>query len=204
MTHVNKACTHSCVYDVEHVGSVSHQSVRYPDVHSGARQSARPIVYHLKQQRRGSRYTQSSCFHYLYFRYHHDHNDMELFEKDTLEPLYLAILFFINWKHSGKSTLTHTAGSWRWYLIQKCRNTWKVKLRGWKLHSKSSSLTKREESTEFPYTNEDGVTTLWTFNKKVYFWWLCEIIGCTWLFMIVDVTSVVVLNISVGILMHRW
>ena len=40
--------------------------------------------------------------------------------------------------------------------------TWKVTLRGWKLHSMSSSWTKREASMEFPYTKELGVTTLQT------------------------------------------
>lgn len=71
-----KACTHLCVYDVEHVGSISHQSVGYPYVHNGARQSAWPIVYHLKQQHWGNGYMQMSGFDYLYFRYHQDSNDM--------------------------------------------------------------------------------------------------------------------------------
>lgn len=38
--------------------------------------------------------------------------------------------------------------------------TWKVRFNGWKLHSLSSSWTKREESMEFPYMKELGVTTL--------------------------------------------
>lgn len=39
-------------------------------------------------------------------------------------------------------------------------STWKVRLRGWKLHFMSSSWTNREASMEFPYVKELGVTTL--------------------------------------------
>lgn len=71
----HKGYAYLCVYDVKHVSPVSCQSVRYPYVHSGARQSAWPIVYHLKQQNQKRGCMQKSSFYNLYLTYHHAHHN---------------------------------------------------------------------------------------------------------------------------------
>lgn len=45
---VPSAVGHLCFNDVEHVSSIASQPVGYPDVHSGARQPAGPVVYCLE------------------------------------------------------------------------------------------------------------------------------------------------------------
>lgn len=119
---------HLCFNDVEHVSSIANQPVGYPDIHSGAKKPAGPLIYGLETHQK-KRETDGVS--------------------ENIE----------NHQNNKKS-----------YKIWD-GTTWKVRLRGWKLHSMSSSWTKRAASMEFPYTNELGVTTLqpqWSGHTKNY------------------------------------
>lgn len=39
---------HLCFSDVEHVSSIANQPVGYPDIHSGAKKPAGPLIYGLE------------------------------------------------------------------------------------------------------------------------------------------------------------